>query len=276
MSGIRIMMSGFLTLAVATANSNIFATTEVDGNLHAQLERVAQRRIFFGHQSVGANVLDGIKQLSTMEGVPIRVVELPTADVVPPATLGHTYLAKNGEPFLKLQSFEHAFESQSKGPDIAVMKFCFADFTADTDVKALFDRYRATIDDLRSKNPGTTFVHVTVPITSVPGGLKAYLKRLLGRGDAAVNARRQEYNTLLRNAYQGRESIFDLARIESTAPDGKAVTVEWKGDAVPAMDPDYTDDGAHLNAAGKIRAAREFISVISAIPDRSASESLVR
>ena len=141
-----------------------------------------------------------------------------------------------------------------------------------TDVKALFARYRATIDDLRTKNPGTTFVHVTAPLTVVQGGVKENLKRLLGRAPYGTieNMRREEYNTLLRQAYREREPIFDLARVESTAPDGTVVTTEWKGSVAPAMAPAYTDDGGHLNAAGKLRAARELVSVLAAIPGRPA------
>jgi len=31
----------------------------------------------------------------------------------------------------------------------------------------------------------------------------------------------------------------------------------------PAMAPEYTDDGGHLNALGRARAAREFIAVLA-------------
>lgn len=276
MSGIRLMTSTFLALAVAIVNPVVVSADEVDATLRTELEHVSERRIFFGHQSVGENLLEGIMQLSTTAGVPIRVVETPTASGVPPATFGHTFVARNGEPLLKLQSFEHALGTQPSGIDIALVKFCFVDINAKTDSKALFERYRATIDGLRAKNPGTTFVHVTLPLTSEQGGPKELLKRLLGRGSSAQNVRREEYNSLLRMTYQGREPIFDLARVESTAPDGTAVTVESNGIVVPAMAPVYTNDGGHLNSVGKLHAAREFISVLAAIPDRSSSHRSTR
>ena len=272
------MTSALLALVVATASSTTVAAAEVDASLRTQLERIAQRRIFFGHQSVGVNLLDGIKQLATSVGVPIRVIEVPTASGVPQATIGHTFVARNRDPLQKLQSFEHAFGQQPTGLDIALMKFCYVDITADTDAKALFARYRATIDDLRAKNPGTTFVHVTAPLTNVQSGLKESLKKLIGRAPYGTieNIRREEYNALLRHAYQGREPVFDLARAESIAPDGTAATVEWQGSIAPVMAPAYTDDGGHLNAAGKLRAARELISVLAAIPGRMVSGGPVR
>ncbi len=270
MPGIRFVTVALLALATAAVGAAHAA--EVDASLRADFERIAQRRIFFGHQSVGENLLDGVRQLAATAGVPVRVVEAPTASGVAPATFGHTPVARNGDPLQKLLSFEQAFGQQPTGLDIALVKFCYVDITGNTDVKALFARYRATIESLRARNPGTVFVHVTAPLTVVRGGVKESLKRLLGRATYGTieNMRREEYNTLLRQAYREREPIFDLARVESTAPDGTVVTTEWKGSVAPAMAPAYTDDGGHLNAAGKLRAARELVSVLAAIPGRPA------
>ena len=275
MFGIRIVTSALLAV-VALGATNVAHSASEDAKLHADLEHVAQQRILFGHQSVGVNLLEGIKQLSTMAGVPVRIVEVKTASEVGPSTIGHTFIAENEKPFLKLKSFKQAMGMPPTGLDVALTKFCFVDFTAETDAKALFDSYRATIEDLKAKNPGTTFVHITAPLTSEQSGPKEFLKRLLGRGGSATNVRREEYNSLLRKTYQGREPIFDLARVESTAPDGKAVTVEWNGIVAPAMDSVYTDDGGHLNTLGKLRAARELISVLAAIPVRPVSHGPVR
>lgn len=276
---IRVMTSTLLTLAVVMVGTTTTAhAADVDENLRKDFERIAQKRIYFGHQSVGGNLIEGIQQLSTIASVPIRVFETPTANGVEATGLGHTFVARNGDPFQKLKSFEQAMGQQPTGLDIALVKFCYVDITADTDVKVLFARYRATIDGLKTKNPSTTFVHITVPLTTVQGGFKGSLKKLIGRAPhgAIENIRREEYNELLRQEYRGREPLFDLARIESTAPDGTAVTGEWKGSVAPAMAPAYTDDGGHLNAAGRLRAARELVSVLAAIPDRPADGRPVR
>ena len=47
--------------------------------------------------------------------------------------------------------------------------------------------------------------------------------------------------------------------------------MEWKGSAVPVMNSAYTEDGGHLNDVGKLRAARELITVLASIPDRPAT-----
>jgi hypothetical protein len=258
-----------LTLA-ATFNALAGAAPGADASLRADLQRIAQQRIYLGHQSVGGNLLDGIRELATQAGVPIHIAEATTAGGVGVATLGHTFIAENRNPVGKLQAFDQAMGRGPTGLNVALMKFCYLDIAPDTDAKALFSRYRATIDGIRARNPGTTIVHVTAPLTEVQTGPKAFLKRLLGRPPygALENLHREEYNALLRQTYGGHEPVFDLARLESTAPDGKTVTAEWQGRVAPAIAPLYTDDGGHLNEAGRLRAARELVSVLAAIPAR--------
>ncbi len=277
MSITHAVMSALITLAAIGAAAGAYGA-DMDARLRADLERVAQLRIFFGHQSVGANLLDGVKQLAMTAGVPLRFVEVKAANEVTTATFGHAFVGENRKPLQKLQAFEQAMGQQPAGLDVAFVKFCYLDIDGDTDVKVLFTRYRATVDGIRARNPGTTFVHVTAPLTEAQRGIKAFVKQLLGRAPYGVieNARREEYNALLRQAYLGREPIFDLARIESTTPDGKMVTSEWKGIVAPALAPAFTDDGHHLNAAGKLRAGRELVSVMAAVPARAAASGPAR
>jgi hypothetical protein len=215
--------------------------------LDSSFPAAAQVRIYFGHQSVGANILQGVKELG---------VSLPIKD---------EFLAENGDPLRKLRNFKAAVGEGSRY-DIALVKFCYVDINADTDAHALFERYRATLDELHAKNPRTVFVHVTLPLTTVQSGPKALAKRLLGRAPYGTveNLRREEYNRLLRATYAGREPIFDLARLESIAPDGTTASVTWNGATAPVMSSAYTDDGGHLNVKGRARAAQEFVTVLAA------------
>lgn len=236
-----------------------------DEALRADLRLLATKRIYFAHQSVGANILQGVTELSGRAGVPLRIVQAPRASAVPADTFGHFFVPENGAPLEKLANFETALGANS-GIDIALIKFCYVDIDATTDAAALFAHYQATIAKLRAQNPRTIFVHVTLPLTIVQTGPKALAKRLLGRAPYGTieNVRREEYNALMRRAYAGREPLFDLARLESHAPDGKLVTVAWDGRTVPAMASAYTDDGGHLNARGRDLAARELILALAA------------
>ena len=244
-----------------------------DEPLKATLQEVAGRRIFFGHQSVGLNLLDGLRQLAEREGVPLRIVDAGPAGVGA-GTLAHAAMAENGDPRRKLRSFAGAITSGvAVGADLAFVKFCYVDVTADTDVTALFASYQETMAAVQAASPGTIILHVTLPLQTVEGGVRGWLKRLLGKPlwGTAHNARREEYNELLRRAYAGKAPLFDLARVESTRPDGTAQTVRWNGGEVRALVPAFTDDGGHLNEAGRLRAARELAAAIAAAPRRDAA-----
>ena len=250
---------------MATLFAFATAATASDEALHAELAFLATKRIYFAHQSVGANILQGVAELARGAGVPLRIVEAPRAAAVDAGTFGHFYVPENGAPLEKLANFEAALGAGS-GIDIALIKFCYVDINAGTDAAALFTRYQATIAKLRAQNPNTVFVHATLPLTTAQTGPKALAKRLLGRTPYGTieNVRREQYNALMRRAYAGREPLFDLARLESLAPDGSAVSVAWDGSIAPAMAGAYTDDGGHLNARGRELAARELIGVLAA------------
>ncbi len=258
---------GSLVLLAAVGGAAAGGTTG-DARLRADVAAVSRRTVFFGHQSVGLNLIDGLRELAGDAGVEVLIVETQSALGLARGTFGHVSVGRNGDPESKLRSFERALGPGPAGPEIALMKFCYVDFEPGTDAAALFRRYQQTIGELRARHPATTFVHVTAPLTTVQGGPKALVKHLLGRQPYGLveNARREEYNSLLRQDYAGREPLFDLAKVEASAADGTPVTVEWNGRQVPSMAPGYTDDGGHLNRAGRLRAARELASVLGAIP----------
>lgn len=235
--------------------------------MDAQLERLARSRILFGHQSVGAGVMAGVARLVERERAPLRVVAVTSAADLAPGTLAHALVGVNGDPRSKLESFARLLGSGGpEGVDIALVKFCYADIEPGTDTASLFESYQRTLADLAASHPRTTFVHATAPLKIMQRGLRARAKRLLGRpAGTADNARRGDYNALVREAYEGREPIFDIARIESTAPGGETTSIVWGGRRVPVLVPAYTDDGGHLNAAGQERAARELVRVLASV-----------
>lgn len=269
MSSKRTAAHALLGIAAAAAGAGGVAMAGEDARLRSDLQSLAQRRVFFGHQSVGVNVMDGLRHLAAQQGVILRIAEAKPGAGVPAATFGHAAVAENGDPRRKLQSFEQAFASgAAAGAELAFLKFCYVDFRADTDAAALFAEYQAAVARLRVQHPGTTFVHVTAPLVAVPSDVKSSMKKLLGRpsNKLLVNARRDEYNELLRRAYQGKEPIFDIARIEALRPDGKVEATDWQGRPVPALVDGYTDDGGHLNREGQVRAARELAAVLATVP----------
>jgi len=261
--GVCLSLLGGLALAARADSSQ-------DSALRSDLLRLSQRRIFFGHQSVGMNLLEGVREIAAGHPeVRLRVLEVSAGAEVLPGTFAHAFVPENGNPGLKLESFERALSSGiGSNADVALLKFCYADFSADTDARGLFARYQTALADLRSRYPRTVFVHLTAPLTTVQRGARAALARLLGRAPRGLleNLRREEYSELVRQTYRGKEPVFDIALLESTATDGRRELHEWNGSKHPALLPAWTDDGGHLNPDARLRFARELIAFLAALP----------
>lgn len=76
---------------------------------------------------------------------------------------------------------------------------------------------------------------------------------------------RDTFNDMIRNEYAGRAPIFDLARIESTYPDGNRECINMDGKIYYALAGVYTDDGAHLNNLGSKVVAAELLVLLSSL-----------
>jgi hypothetical protein len=270
------MLAGLAAVAVLASAGTARAA---DPQLRAELDAASRRTVLFGHQSVGNDILAGLRDLADQEGVPLRIAEVTTVQGLAPATWAHVLVAENGNPVRKLQSFGRALGDGQAPVDVALVKFCYVDLLAGGDAKALFQRYQEELRALQARHPRTTFVRATVPLTAIPTGPKAFVKRMLGRDrNREDDARREEFNALVRTSWQGPEPLFDLARFESTRPDGRAETCEVGGRQVPALVPAYTHDGGHLNEVGRRRVARELVRLLAALPRRevAAAEGAAR
>lgn len=241
------------------------------------LRRLSQRNVYFGHQSVGYNVVGGIVDL--LKAVPhqaLNIVETRELAAAKSPFFAHSAIGRNGEPVSKLDDFADVLRRNAPARiDIALLKFCFVDFSEETDVQNLFRRYADTFAGLKKSFPGTTFVHVTVPLTGNPNGLKwtmrNVVKRLIGRHVRTYkdNRRINEFNELLRASYLGKEPVFDLAALESTHADGTRVMDQDAGLSVYSLAPEYTFDGGHLNEMGRRIVALELLRCLAALPERA-------
>lgn len=230
------------------------AAAKIDSD---ELARAAGARVFFGHRSVGKDILAGVEKVfDARNATPPALLEFTVGETVPApldrGTILHAAIGRNGRPEEKLANFDSALRRGiASEVDVALLKFCYVDITADTDVDALFSAYQETLTALERDFPEVIFVHSTAPLTTGPAGLKDRVKILLGGDD---NATRNRYNDLIRQAYDdGR--LFDLAAVEATGP---------SGDRVGSLHEGYTSDGAHLNDSGSSLVAVEFLRVIAA------------
>ncbi|SDL82442.1 SGNH/GDSL hydrolase family protein [Tessaracoccus oleiagri] len=225
-----------------------------------ELERAAEQRVFFGHMSVGNNVISGLRQLYEAHDVAppnfieTDIGEIPSLDEDGGAFV-HTLIGENRHPYRKLENFEAMLRGGlADQVDVALIKFCYIDLRWDSDVEKLFETYKATMAQLEADYPHVRFVHLTAPLTTGPYGIKDHIKMVVGRND---NATRERYNALIRAEY-GPDRVFDIAALESRAPDGAVKAELYSG---------YSNDGAHLNETGAALVAAEFVRMLNATPN---------
>jgi len=234
------------------------------------LRVLANRRVYFAHQSVGGNIVHGIQTiLETHANSGFKLVESQNpASVSGPAFI-HFAAGRNEDPTSKNADFQRVLDSRAE-PDSALvlLKYCYIDVNAGTDIDAMFRSYTEMVAGVRRKHPDVTVVHVTMPLTTDAADWKASIKRLLGRTTAReVNAKRARFNRLLTSTYPA-EPVFDLAALESTHPDGRRERTTVGGEEVFALVAGYTPDGGHLTANAQKDIADSLIRTLAAIPTR--------
>lgn len=240
----------------------------------ADLLSLSQARILFAHQSVGRNILDGVRDLARDSGVTLRIERLEEGAAAPAgAGLFDVQLGSNGDPDTKIAAFARllggAPQAAQGGFDVAMLKLCYEDVGRRAKgQRGLPDRYAAMVSRLGAVQPATRVIPVTAPLRAEPASWKTPLKRLLGREteEDADNALRNAYNQqLLARLAQGGHGtlVFDLARAESTRPDGSRSSFTYNGSPVHTLAAAYTDDGGHLNPAGRRQVAAEFVHVLA-------------
>lgn len=208
--------------------------------------------IFFGHQSVGRNLLEGMAEI--LPG--LRVVHGVDGPLAGGPMLLESSLGRNGDPRSKDRAFLDVADHLRSGT-VALYKYCYADMGADTDPDSLHAGYARTL--ARAADRGLRVVAVTMPLTTAGPPWKYWLERLLGRTtDRELNARRDRFNRLLRESSHPWP-LVDLARFESTAPDGTRSVVSFRGGAVPVLSSEFTADGSHLDARGRRVVAARFL-----------------
>lgn len=263
----------------------LFGCTEVDSPMRDQrktgtneginasrLLELSGKRIYFGHQSVGYNILDGVREV--LDGYPGVKLPITEFDGNGPGVEGrgilHSRIGKNGEPLGKIDSFRKIVLGATgrMGFDVAFFKFCYVDFNENTDVREIFDAYKKDAKEIQAARPGLVLVHMTVPLTSGKDSWKDWIrskirgKRLQSDG----NVKRNLLNEMLRAEYKQRAPFFDLARYESTRQDGRRMVFIRDGREYEMLAEEYTDDGGHLNARGKSWIGKNLLLFLGGMP----------
>ena len=224
-----------------------------DDQVGELIEKVSRHRLYFGHQSVGYNILSGIQIWEEESGNSLTVVESRDFTNADSASLVHFKVGHNGDPKSKIDDFVSQMDSiPADSSSAALFKFCYVDIMEDTNVDEVFDYYKEKMYFLKKRYPHCQIILVTVPLTRTQKGLKALIKRIIGRQLYGVqeNITRNEFNKRMLNEMGNDFPIFDLAGVESTLPDGSPYTYKHKGDRYPSIPAFYTIDLGHPNEYG--------------------------
>ncbi|ODB88097.1 hypothetical protein A3196_10680 [Candidatus Thiodiazotropha endoloripes] len=252
---------------------------DMSEQLKTDLQTVQAARVFFGHQSVGNNIISGLQQLAQKTGFDLNIVDLGSIESESqPSGLVHGPIGENRKPVSKCRDFERVIDQQlSDKVDFALFKFCYIDVNRNTDIDNLFRVYRFTMDQLMDDHPQIRFIHSTIPLRcspSTPGvRLKELVGKLLGKKNNSKldNFQRNQYNRLLVETY-GQSQVVDIAAAEATGSNGRRESFKMHGVANSALLEEYSSDGGHLNALGQRRVAQSFIHQLADIIRTSTTE----
>jgi hypothetical protein len=234
--------------------------------LCTDLKILSGKRIIFGHQSVGADIMNGVDELQLTSGCSHLALHRGMETRPSGGWFIDTLVGKNSDPQSKCDAFRTMVEALADSVDIALMKFCYVDIKDTTDVDDMFSHYVATIDSLKRTCPRVTLVHVTVPVTERSSLWRRWAKRLLGKKDVweIAAARRAAFNRKLLTHFRD-DPVFDLAKVESTLPDGSRCRYEYGKEEVFSLAAEYSRDGGHLNAEGRRVIARQLLSTLAEV-----------
>ena len=227
--------------------------TNIDWN------RIINKSIYFGHQSVGNNIVQEMNNIIKKNNLTYNVINSKNLSDFNTSNFYHSTIGYNKNPKSKIDEFVKLMDGGlAEKLDIAGFKFCYADIRVNTDINELFDYYTSKLKYLSDKYPNVTFIHFTVPLVSKPRGLKGLIKIFF----YDHNAKRNKYNQLVINYYDKNE-VFDVAKYESTYHDGQKNI--YRKNRLALIDK-YTFDGEHPNEFASNLIAQQFFSFLSDIP----------
>lgn len=199
-------------------------------------KRLKTSRIFFGHQSVGNNLIEAAKGLGYTFKYALRGADLAAMG------LSEAPVADNRDPLRKVKSFAELMVKEKIGEraDLAGFKLCYVDFEDSLKTGGLEKTYATRIAELRMAYPQLKFFHVTPPLTT---------------DNPAFNKQRLEFGEFLKKTYADQDVVVDLAAVESQQPDGTPCTLGGHR----ALCSQYASDNGHLKGEGATRGAKVLL-----------------
>jgi len=246
----------------------LFYVSQGDGTeeVSDMIAQLTGSKVYFGHQSVGQNIIDGLKQWGDLGAKDLSMGQSRDFASLAETTFVHFRVGANQDPHGKVDDFVRLIEQlPQEDTATAFFKFCYADFHEGTEVGELFSYYSEKMLYLKESRPNITFIVSTVPAMAVQKGWRALAKKVLGRAPYGYlqNIRLNEFNQKLVSEFEGVLPVFDLAKIEVTRPDGSVETFRHKGNDYPCMPDYYASDFGHLNDFGAKLVSYKLLAFLS-------------
>ena len=230
--------------------------------------KLSETKIYFGHQSVGNNIIAGIRELMKQyPKIQLDIIETNEANALGKGVLAHSRIGENLKPETKIGEFLNSISNGlGKSADIVTMKFCYVDITKDRNIREMFEQYKNAIEQIKRDYPQLKIIHFTSPLTVSKTNWKTMIKKLLGKKNLweySDNIARNQFNMLIKRQYQDKDPVFDILQIESTRPDGSRQSFKFNQKTYYSLVADYTNDGGHLNESGRKLMAEKFLLLLA-------------
>jgi len=150
-------------------NDNNDPMKSIETISRAQWAELANKKIYFGHQSVGYDMIDGVEFiLKKNPDIKINLAEGSDLSVFENPVFAHAKNGQNGNPKSKIDAFYKIVDQGLGGKvDIAGFKFCYVDFNKSTNVNDVFEYYTLKMNKISQKYPNTEIIHYTVPLRTI-------------------------------------------------------------------------------------------------------------
>jgi hypothetical protein len=254
-------------------NNNIISYQKIIESIPPKkLSNLSQKKIFFGHHSVGFNIIDGINDIMLInKNINLKIKETIDLKDFSMPVFAHSRIGQNKNWLSKINDFQSKIRNNlGDNLDIAFFKFCYVDITEETDVKKVFETYNQIMVNLEKEFPKTLFIYTTIPLRTTTTSWKTLIKKLIGSDyiwEYADNIKRNEFNEMIRHKYGETERLFDIAVAESTYSDGTQESFEKDGKRYASLIPIFTEDGGHLNEQGRKIIAAYLLKILSNVKD---------
>ncbi|MBI4845992.1 MAG: hypothetical protein HY810_05920 [Candidatus Omnitrophica bacterium] len=230
-------------------------------------DALANKKIYFGHQSVGYNIIEGVEDIMLeIPQLKLNIKETNSMDDFLKPVFAHSAVGVNSDPYSKINDFRKNIESGiGEKADAAFFKFCYVDIVDGADYKKIFEQYKRAILLLEEKYPKVKFLHSTVPLQAANPPIKVFIKKMMGKSDEGQlnNIQRNKFNEMMISEYGSKGNVFDLAGAESSYADGKREFFKDRSKKYYSMIPGFSNDGGHLNKFGRKTVAAKLIIYLS-------------